>query len=99
MNPNHISNPVSSRVIRLYDAAKAGDFDTARHISDVLAPLSMAWAWAWASFPVVIKEAMALVGRGNGIARAPISGLSEEKKKSLRKILAAIENFELKTCS
>ena len=97
MNPNHISNPVSSRVIRLYDAAKAGDFDTARHISDVLAPLRMAWAWA--SFPVVIKEAMALVGRGNGIARAPISGLSEEKKKSLRKILAAIENFELKTCS
>jgi hypothetical protein len=47
----------------------------------------------------VIKEAMALVGRGNGIARAPISGLSEEKKKSLRKILAAIVNFELKTCS
>ena len=90
------ANVFPKLVTRLYDAVKAGDFDTARRISDALAPLRMAWAWA--SFPVVIKEAMALVGRGNVIAREPISGLSEDKKRSLKEILTAIKSFEMEVC-
>ncbi|GJL82528.1 MAG: dihydrodipicolinate synthase family protein [marine bacterium B5-7] len=79
-------------VIRLYDAVKSGDLDTAKEIGDVLAPLRMAWEWA--SFPVVIKEAMALVGRGNGIARAPIQGLSAEKRSALAKVIETISKYE-----
>lgn len=86
------ANVFPSLVVRLYDAVVAGDLDKAREIGDVLAPLRMAWAWA--SFPVVIKEAMALVGRGNGMARAPIARLAESRRADLRTVIERIS-----TCS
>ena len=86
------ANVFPSLVVRLYDAVVAGDLDKARKIGDVLAPLRMAWAWA--SFPVVIKEAMALVGRGNGMARAPIARLAESRRADLRSVIERIS-----TCS
>src|SRR5262245_59826114 len=55
------ANVFPNLMVRLYDAFRAGDIAEARRISDAFAPLRAAWAWG--SFPVVIKEAMTLVGR------------------------------------
>jgi 4-hydroxy-tetrahydrodipicolinate synthase len=76
-------------VVRLYDALRAGRMDEAQRLSDVLAPLRAAWEFG--SFPVVIKEAMALVGRSAGPARPPIKGLSAEKRAELKRVLEAIQ--------
>lgn len=75
-------------MVRMYDAARAGDFAAARHISDVFAPLRAAWAMG--SFPVVIKEAMALAGHGAGPARSPILPLAPASRDALRVIIERI---------
>jgi 4-hydroxy-tetrahydrodipicolinate synthase len=75
-------------MVRLYDAFRAGRIDEARRISDVFAPLRAAWAWG--SFPVVIKEAMTLVGRSAGPARRPIAGLPPGKVADLKAVVERI---------
>lgn len=89
------ANVFPKLVIRWYDAVKAGKLDVATQIGDVLAPMRMAWEWA--SFPVVIKEAMALVGHGNGLARPPINGLTPERRTQLQAIVDSIQVFENKS--
>jgi 4-hydroxy-tetrahydrodipicolinate synthase len=71
--------------------------DEARRLSDVFAPLRAAWALG--SFPVVIKEAMALVGRSAGPARPPIQGLGEAQKRSLREVVERIATEERSVCN
>jgi 4-hydroxy-tetrahydrodipicolinate synthase len=80
-------------LVRLYDMVRQGRIDDARRISDALAPLRAAWAWG--SFPVVIKEAMALSGRSAGPARPPIGGLAPEKREDLRRLVESIQEIEL----
>lgn len=75
-------------MVRMYDALRAGDFAAARRISDVFAPLRAAWAMG--SFPVVIKEAMALAGHSAGPARAPILPLPPASRDALRAIIERI---------
>jgi 4-hydroxy-tetrahydrodipicolinate synthase len=76
-------------MVRLYDAWRAGDIADARRISDIFAPLRAAWALG--SFPVVIKEAMALVGRSTGPARPPIMPLPPAKRATLQQVVERIE--------
>lgn len=75
-------------LVRLYDTAVAGDLAEARRISDLLAPLRAAWALG--SFPVVIKEAMAIAGRDAGPARRPIAPLGAAAREKLQAVVAAI---------
>lgn len=75
-------------LVRLYDKAVSGDLAEAQRISDLLAPLRAAWVLG--SFPVVIKEAMALVGRGAGPTRAPIGPLGAEARARLKSVVDAI---------
>lgn len=75
--------------VRLYDALRRGDIAEARRLSDVFAPLRAAWAWG--SFPVVIKEAMALAGRSAGPTRPPIGPLSAARRKDLEAVVAKIQ--------
>jgi 4-hydroxy-tetrahydrodipicolinate synthase len=82
------ANVFPKLMVRLYDAFRAGDLAEARRISDVFAPLRAAWAWG--SFPVVIKEAMTLVGRGAGPARRPIMPLSDKKRADLEVVVGRI---------
>jgi len=78
--------------VRLYDALRRGDIAEARGISDIFAPLRAAWAWG--SFPVVIKEAMTLVGRSAGPTRPPIGALSAARRKDLEAVVARIAAHE-----
>ena len=73
---------------QLYQALRAGRHDEARSLSDVFAPLRAAWAWG--SFPVVIKEAMDLVGRSAGPTRPPIAPLSPKVRGELSAVVQRI---------
>jgi 4-hydroxy-tetrahydrodipicolinate synthase len=82
------ANVFPKLMVRLYDAFRAGDMAEARRISDVFAPLRAAWAWG--SFPVVIKEAMALAGHSAGPPRRPIMPLPEKKRADLKAVVDKI---------
>ncbi len=82
------ANVFPSLMVRLYDAYRSGDMAEAARLSDVFAPLRAAWAWG--SFPVVIKEAMALAGRSAGPARGPIGALSEKRRSDLKAVVDRI---------
>ncbi|RRW92346.1 4-hydroxy-tetrahydrodipicolinate synthase [Pandoraea apista] len=83
------ANVFPERVLKLYELARAGRWEEARAVHDQLAPLRAAWALG--SFPVVIKEAMALVGRDAGPARGPIEGLPQARRAKLREVLETIQ--------
>jgi 4-hydroxy-tetrahydrodipicolinate synthase len=83
-------------MVRLYDALRSGDLAEARRTSDVFAPLR--GAWALGSFPVVIKEAMALVGRSAGPARPPIAALPAARRANLQEVVERIRAEEARVC-
>ncbi len=82
------ANVFPVEMVRWYDAFRSGNLAEARRLSDVFAPLRAAWAWG--SFPVVIKEAMALVGKSAGPTRGPINPLPDEKRAALRQVVDTI---------
>ena len=84
-------------MIKLYDAFRAGDLEEATRISNVFAPLRAAWALG--SFPVVIKEAMALAGRDAGPVRKPVQSLPEAKREQLKRVIDAILPEETQLCA
>jgi len=86
------ANVFPKLVVAQYSAIKDGNWKEATRINDILAPLRAAWAFG--SFPVVIKEAMRLVGRDAGLARKPILGLPPEKLENLKGICERISAEE-----
>ncbi len=88
------ANAFPRLVVAQYKAIQRGDWTEASRINDVLAPLRAAWAFG--SFPVVIKEAMRIVGRDAGLARKPIHGLPPAKLDALKAICARIGEEEAK---
>lgn len=79
------ANVAPKLVVGIYRAFKAGDYDKARQYQGELAPLRMAFGLG--SFPVVMKEALTIMGLPAGRCRRPIQPLSEEKRAQLREIL------------
>lgn len=79
------ANVVPSLVVEIYEAYMAGDLGSARAAQDRLAPLRLAFELG--TFPVVIKEALALMGICSGHARAPIKPLPEAKREELKMVL------------
>lgn len=84
------ANVFPTEMVRWYQAFRSGNLTEARRLSNIFAPLRAAWAWG--SFPVVIKEAMALVGKSAGPARAPINPLSNDKRIALRQVVDTIRS-------
>jgi 4-hydroxy-tetrahydrodipicolinate synthase len=79
-------------MVKLYDEFRKGNLKEALRISDVFAPLRAAWVLG--SFPVVIKEAMALVGKSAGPARPPIQPLSNGSREELKKVIDRIASAD-----
>jgi 4-hydroxy-tetrahydrodipicolinate synthase len=77
-------------MVRLYDQFRAGELDQARRTADLLVPLRQAWELG--SFPVVIKEAMALTGRDPGPARLPVQPLAPAARAGLRTVVDRIRD-------
>ncbi len=72
-------------VASIYDKYMAGDLAGALQAQRELAPLRLAFAWG--TFPVVIKEALNLMGMDAGPCRAPVGPLTAEQRERLKKVL------------
>ncbi len=79
------ANVVPALVVSIYERFKAGDLEGAQRAQAALAPLRLAFSWG--TFPVVIKEALDLIGMEGGPARAPVGPLSSEQRERLRGVL------------
>jgi 4-hydroxy-tetrahydrodipicolinate synthase len=79
------ANIVPSLVVEIYERFMAGDLEGSREAQFKLAPLRMAFNLA--SFPVVTKEAMNLVGVQVGASILPNTACSETNREKLRDIL------------
>lgn len=75
--------------VALYEAIRAGDLAAGRALADRVAPLRIAWELG--SFPVVIKEAMAMVGLDAGPTRLPVRPLDAARRATLRGIIDTIQ--------
>ncbi len=79
------ANVAPRLVADIYESFQAGDIQGARQAQERLAPLRRAFGWG--TFPVVIKEALDLMGLGAGPARRPVGPISPETRERLSEVL------------
>ena len=85
------ANVVPDLVVGIYNAVRAGEFDEARYLQRKLAPLRQAFSLG--TFPVVVKDAMEMIGLPAGKARRPIRSLQGEQREKLATILKELGVF------
>ncbi len=83
------ANVAPKLIVEIYQACKEGDYDRAKECQRKLAPLRSAFGLG--TFPVVVKEALTMMGLPGGRCRKPIQPLSEEKRAQLRDVLLDME--------
>ena len=83
------ANVKPALVASIYDKYIAGDLPGALQAQRELAPLRLAFAWG--TFPVVIKEALNLMGMDAGPCRAPVGPLTTEQRERLKKVLQEMQ--------
>jgi len=76
-------------VTEIYEAFMRGDHAKSLKAQYQLAPLRIAFDLG--SFPVVIKEALEMIGIAAGPSRSPVKGLPPDKKEELRKVLKGMK--------
>ena len=79
------ANVAPSLIVGIYEAVKSGDKDTAQKLQQRLLPLRKAFGLG--TFPVVVKEAMNIMGLPAGPARKPIKPLTLQKRRELTEVL------------
>jgi len=79
------ANVAPKLVVEIYEAYTRGDIERAKEAQADLAPLRLAFKMG--SFPVVIKDALKLIGIKVGPARCPIKSLGKVKQEKLKNIL------------
>lgn len=75
-------------VVQIYESFAAGDLDRALDLQFALAPLRAALDRA--TFPVVLKEGLRLLGIDAGVCLAPAGPLTDADRRALRAVLNAI---------
>lgn len=79
------ANVVPSLVVEIYEAFIAGDLDRALQAQLRLAPLRLAFGLG--TFPVVVKEALEMIGIPAGPARSPVGPMSQANRDKLKAVL------------
>jgi 4-hydroxy-tetrahydrodipicolinate synthase len=79
------ANIVPKIVVKIYEEYQKGNYQEALKAQFQLAPLRIAFSLG--SFPVVIKEALNLLGIEVGSTLKPVEPLTEEARKKLREVL------------
>ncbi len=79
------ANVAPRRVVEIYEAFQAGDWKRSLEAQFRLAPLRLAFDLG--TFPVVIKEALNLLGIDAGVGIPPVGGISPKAKAALKGIL------------
>jgi len=83
------ANVAPKLAVEIYEAYIKGDIEQAKKAQSKLA--SLRFAFNLGSFPVVMKNALELIGIEVGTARAPIKSLDKDKQGQLKKILQLME--------
>ena len=79
------ANVAPQLIVEIYEAFQAGDTKRALDAQFRLAPLRLAFDLG--TFPVVIKEALNLMGIDAGVGVPPVGGIKPEAKAELKEIL------------
>ncbi|MHA1938023.1 MAG: 4-hydroxy-tetrahydrodipicolinate synthase [Candidatus Thorarchaeota archaeon] len=79
------ANVVPSMVVDIYNYFVEGNIEKAKEAQRALAPLRISFELG--TFPVVIKEALEIIGIDAGPARAPVKDLDAKSRNNLKKIL------------
>lgn len=82
------ANVAPALVVDIYEAFVAGDLDRALAAQNRLAPLRHAFGFG--TFPVVVKEALRLIGIDAGPARSPVGTMSPEQMEKLKRVVAGL---------
>lgn len=83
------ANVAPKVIVEIYEAFMAGDHKKALAAQYRLAPLRLAFDLG--TFPVVIKEALNLIGIDAGVGISPVGGMKPEAKEELKGILKEME--------
>ena len=79
------ANVAPKIIVEIYEAFMAGDMKRSLEAQFRLAPLRLAFDLG--TFPVVIKEALTLIGIEAGVGIPPVGGMKPEAKAELKEIL------------
>ena len=79
------ANVAPKVIVEIYEAFQKGDLKRSLEAQFRLAPLRLAFDLG--TFPVVIKEALNLIGIDAGVGIPPVGGINPEAKKELKEIL------------
>lgn len=82
------ANVAPALIVGIYNAVRANDLEKAKELQRKLAPLRIAFGLG--SFPVVVKDALTMMGIPAGKCRRPIESLKEDKIAQLRQILSGM---------
>ena len=82
------ANAAPALVVAIYEAFLQGKLDEALSAQRKLAPLRHAFSFG--TFPVVVKEALSIMGIPAGPARGPVGPMAPEQREKLRAVLAAL---------
>jgi 4-hydroxy-tetrahydrodipicolinate synthase len=83
------ANVVPALVVEIYQAFIEGDLGRALEAQNRLAPLRHAFGLG--TFPVVVKEALTLIGISAGPARSPVGPITSESREELKNVLQMME--------
>lgn len=83
------ANVVPALVVEIYQAFAEGDLGRALEAQNRLAPLRHAFGLG--TFPVVVKEALTLIGINAGPARSPVGPITPESREKLKNVLQMME--------
>jgi len=79
------ANVAPKLIVEIYEAFQAGDLKRSLEAQFCLAPLRLAFDLG--TFPIVIKEALNLIGIDAGIGIPPVGRISPKAKEELKEIL------------
>jgi 4-hydroxy-tetrahydrodipicolinate synthase len=83
------ANVVPDLVVEIYEAFQAGDWQRSLDAQERLLPLRLAFGLG--TFPVVVKDALNMIGVSVGPPRQPLQSLKGEPQERLRDVLAKLE--------
>ena len=79
------SNVAAKLVLGIYDCVHKGEYEKAKELQRKLAPIRIAFSLG--TFPVVMKEALNMIGLPAGQCRKPILPMKEDARAELKRIL------------